>query len=127
MKNRLRILLAFVFLLGATSVVSAQEVRLRARLAGAPINGITPKRVADSRARSDGSRLKIQVEGVNLPGATLNVLIDGVLVGHMTINAALTGELQLNTNDSQTVPVVGRGSTVVVTNQAGGTIVGGTF
>jgi len=106
----------------------AGDAKLTARLAGASINRMVPKGVAESRTRADGSRqLKVQVENVNLIGTTLDVLIDNAKVGELTISAVLAGELQLNTNDGQAVPPIGRGSSCVVTDQAGTTIAAGTF
>ncbi|HSB12686.1 MAG TPA: hypothetical protein VLM38_24565 [Blastocatellia bacterium] len=110
------------------AIAKSGDAKLTARLAGAAINRMVPKGVAESRSRADGSsQLKVQVENANLAGATLNVLIDNSKVGELTIDAFLAGEMQLNTNDGQTVPPIGRGSTCVVTDQSGATIVAGTF
>jgi hypothetical protein len=112
----------------AIARAGGSDVRISTGLAGATINGLVPKGVAEFRARADGSRqLKVQVENVNLEGAILNVLINNSKVGEITIDALLAGQLQLNTRDGQTVPPVGRGSTAVVTDQTGTTIVAGTF
>lgn len=103
------------------------DFKISARLAGATINGMVPKGIAEFRARAASSQLKVQVENANLAGSTLNVLIDNTKVGELTIGALLAGQLQLNTNDGQSVPPIGSGSTCVVTDQSGATIVAGTF
>jgi hypothetical protein len=109
-------------------MAKAGDASLKARLAGAAINGMVPKGIGEFRSRANGSRqLKVQVENVNLPGATLNVLIDNAKVGEISIGALLAGEMQLNTRDGQDVPPIGSGSTCVVTDQGGATIVAGTF
>ena len=125
----LALLLASITM-GLSGVASAKagDAKMTARLAGASINRMVPKGIAEFRSRADGSRqLKVQVENVNLPGATLDVLIDNAKVGELTIGALLAGELQLNTRDGQEVPPIGTGSTCVVTDQAGVTIAAGTF
>jgi hypothetical protein len=111
-----------------TAHADAAETRLRAQLAGAAINGMVPKGASEFRARGDSRRqFKAQVEDANLPdGTVLNVLLNNQQVGQITISF-MRGELQLNTNDGDVVPVAGLGSTVVITDQAGATIVGGAF
>src|SRR5262249_31578415 len=112
----------------AGASAKAGDVNLTAKLAGAAIKGMVPKGIAEFRSRADGSRqLKVQIENTNLAGATLNVLINNEKVGELTVSAFLAGEMQLNTRDNQAVPPVGSGSTAVVTDQAGTTIVAGTF
>ena len=113
-------------IMGAISVQAAAEIRLRTDLAGAAINGITPKGRAEFRERTN-RQLNVQVEGVNLPdGTLLNVLINGNPVGQITL-ATLRGSLQLNTNDNQMVPAITQGASVVVTDSGGATIVAGVF
>lgn len=106
---------------------AAAETRLRAQLAGAAINGRVPKGQSEFRDRTTRTQLKVQVEDVNLAdGATLNVLINNNQVGQITLVLG-RGSLQLNTGDGDAIPPMGLGSTVVVTNQAGTTIVAGSF
>jgi hypothetical protein len=57
----------------------------------------------------------------------LNVLVDGVTIGQLRINSQLETEIELESEDGQFVPQIINGSTIVVTNQAGATIVSGTF
>jgi hypothetical protein len=65
---------------------------------------------------------------VNLPAGTLlGVSINGNMIGRITLHSEFEGEIKLNTNDGDVVPAVVIGSTVVVTNQAGMTIVSGVF
>lgn len=111
----------------ANAKAAGAETRVRAQLAGAAINGAVPKGQAEFRARIANTQLKLQVEDVNLAdGATLNVLVNNNPVGQMTL-ALRRGSLQLNTGDGDAIPPIGLGSTVVVTNQAGATIVAGSF
>ena len=113
---------------GLATAKAGGDTRLSARLAGAATNGMVPKGVAEFRSRADGSsQIKVQVENVNLQGAVLNVLIDNNKIGEITIGATLAGQFQANTRDGEAVPPVGSGSTAVVTDQAGATIVAGTF
>ena len=101
------------------------EVRLRTRLAGAAINGKTPEGQADFRmeASRNRSRLNVEVENVNLPaGTVLTVVITlngtPTTVGMITLNAFGAGELELNSQDGDTVPVVASGDTIAVKNGA---------
>ncbi|HEX8476007.1 MAG TPA: hypothetical protein VF666_18555 [Pyrinomonadaceae bacterium] len=104
------------------------EIRIEARLAGASINGLTPKGKAKWRSRDGRLKFNVEVEKVNLPvGTRLNVLVDGVKVGELVITTLLEHELELDTNNGQSVPQIHDGTTVVVTNQAGTTILSGTF
>ncbi|MET0647143.1 MAG: hypothetical protein ABW208_11020, partial [Pyrinomonadaceae bacterium] len=47
------------------------ELRIESRLAGAPINGLTPVGVARFRTRPDNRNLEIEVEKVNVPAGTI--------------------------------------------------------
>lgn len=117
-------LLTSVF--AATSINAAAEIRLRTGLAGATINNITPKGKAEYRERAT-RQLKVQVENVNLPdGTILNVLAGTSQVGQITL-ALMRGELQLNTGDGDGLPAIASGTSVVVTDQSGNTIVAGAF
>lgn len=105
------------------------EVRIEARLAGAAINGLTPKGAARFRLRSNGRRdLKVEVEKVNLPAGTiLNILVDNVNVGQISLNSTLENELELETEHGAIIPNVTNTSTVVVSNTQGRTILSGVF
>ena len=121
-----------VVVIGALMVVAnanaaGAETRLRAQLAGAAINGVVPKGQSEFRARTASTQFKVQVEDVNLAdGSTLNVLLNNNPIGQITL-ALRRGSLQLNTGDGDAIPPGGLGSTIVVTNQSGATIVAGSF
>lgn len=113
-------------LVGAMMAQAGAEIRIRTGLAGASINSLTPKGRAEYRERTN-RQLNIQVENVNLPdGTTLNVLIDGNSVGQISLTLQ-RGSLQMNTNDNQLVPAITAGTTVVVTDASGTTVVAGVF
>ena len=61
------------------------------------------------------------MEDVNLvAGTKVSVFVDGVQAGSITISAAPVrgGELELNTQDGQSVPSIKAGAVVVVRNGA---------
>jgi hypothetical protein len=68
----------------------------------------------------------VDVENVNLPdGTTLDVSVGITLVGHITLKLGF-GELELNSQDGDTVPAVVKGNMVTVAN-GGTTILAGVF
>ena len=105
------------------------EVRVRIPLNGAGINGMMPQGHADFRQRTDGRRLNIEIQDVNLPaGTTFRVLVNNVSIGQIVLNSFFRGELELNTNDGNSVPVVTNGTTVAVVNVGtGATLLAGVF
>ena len=104
------------------------RLRIEARLAGAPINGLTPSGHARFRREPGRRDFNVEVERVNLPvGTILSVFVDGVKIGDLPLRSTLENELELNTNDGQTVPDLTTASTVVVTNAQGQTILSGVF
>jgi hypothetical protein len=105
------------------------EVRVRIPLAGAAIRGLMPQGHADFRQRPDGRRLNVEIQDVNLPaGMTFRVLVNNVSIGQIVLNSFFRGELELNTNDGHSVPVVTNGTTVaVVNNTTGATVLAGVF
>jgi hypothetical protein len=100
------------------------ETRLRTRLAGAAIQGKTPEGNADFRSDRRGRmHLNVEVEEVNLPaGTVLRVSVShaGVptAVGTITLSALGFGELELNSEDGDTVPAIVAGDMVVVSDGA---------
>jgi hypothetical protein len=128
--SRLQALLTIAVLAaGTASVAKADhgngnnnnaETRLRTRLAGAAIQGQTPEGNADFRIDAKNrTRLNVEVEHVNLPaGTVLTVTVAGNVVGHITLSALGFGELELNSQDGDTVPAVKAGDMVVVSNGA---------
>jgi hypothetical protein len=103
------------------------ELRLAARLAGAPIGGLTPAGVAKFRDRAGNRNLEIEVERVNLAGSTLSAFVDGVRVGDLTVGPTLEAEFELEAERGQAVPAVTTATTVVVANAQGQTILSGVF
>lgn len=105
------------------------ELRVRIPLTGASISGMMPQGHADFRRRPDGRRLNVEIQDVNLPaGTTFRVLVNNTSIGQIVLNSFFRGELELNTNDGHSVPVVTNGTTVaVVNNTTGATIVAGVF
>ena len=111
-----------------TARAAGAEVRLRAQLAGARINNMTPKGRAEFRSRGGSSQFTVQVENMNFPdGTTFNVEVNGQPLAQQITITLLRGGIQLNTNDGDAIPAIGLGSTVVVTDQAGATILAGSF
>ena len=118
-------LLATAMLLAMPALLPAKdnEVRMRTALSGGTIAGLKPSGNADFRAiaAQASNRLNVEVEDVNLaPGTKVSVFVDGVQVGSITISAAPVrgGELELNTQDGQSVPSIKAGAVVVVRNGA---------
>ena len=111
---------------------NANQTRLRTRLAGAAIQGKTPEGNADFRSDSrNRSRLTVEVENVNLPaGTVLDVALQhhgaSQTVGQIKLSASGSGELDLESQDGDTVPTVQSGDMITVSN-AGVTILAGVF
>lgn len=105
------------------------EVRVESKLAGAPINGLTPKGEAEFRLQDGGRRrIKVEVEKVNLPSGTiLRVFVDNLSIGQIALNSRLEGRLELDTENGQIVPHLQGASSIVVMNQAGATVVSSVF
>ncbi|HEX7317449.1 MAG TPA: DUF4214 domain-containing protein [Pyrinomonadaceae bacterium] len=104
------------------------ELRIESRLAGAPINGLTPTGVARFRDRTGNRNFEVEVEKVNVPAGTiLNAFVDGVKVGELVIGPTLEAEFELEQERGQAVPNVTTATTVVVSNAQGQTILSGVF
>lgn len=103
-------------------------LQIEANLAGAAINGLIPRGEAETKTFVDGNRkFEVDLSGVNLAdGTVLQVFVDGAQVGTLRI-LAMQGELQLETKDGQTVPQINSRTRVVVSDQAGNTILAGAF
>jgi hypothetical protein len=108
---------------GATEVS-----KIKAEFAGAPLNGFIPKGEASFVVFSDGNRkFEANVTNANLAdGTALNVFVDDVQVGTLRLVGHF-GELELETRDGQTVPQINTRTRVVISDQAGLTIVAGSF
>jgi hypothetical protein len=120
----------FALSLIAVSAKDGSDVvsKIEASLAGSAINGLIPRGEAEAKTFADGNRkFEVHVTNVNLPDNTvLNIFVDGANVGTLRL-VGLTGELELETKDGQTVPQINSRTRVVVSNQAGNTIVAGSF
>ena len=143
MKRSLRwkaTLAALIMVLGSAEIVRADhgdqnnnnEVRLKTRLAGAAIQGKTPEGSAEFRSDQRGrTKFMVEVENINLPaGTVLDVAVQhngaSQTVGQIKLSAAGSGELELESQDGDTVPAVQAGDMVTVSN-AGTTILAGVF
>lgn len=102
-------------------------VRREINLSGDDINGVTPKGKAEFRVRGQQTKFKVEVERVSLPdGTVLTVKVNDNTVGTLTLNLR-TGELELNSNDGDTVPAVQTGDRVTVTDSSGTVLLSGQF
>lgn len=109
---------------GGGDVISKME----ANLAGAAINGLLPRGEAEAKTFADGNRkFEVDLSSVNVAdGTVLKVFIDGAQAGTLRI-VGMTGEFEVETADGQTVPPINSRTRVVVSDQAGNTIVAGSF
>jgi hypothetical protein len=114
---------------GATPSPTPVMNEFDADLTGAAINGIVPEGDAEYSIEFNNREFRVRVEEVNLPAGTLlNVLVDGVKIGTLAVAPGLDrSELKLKTEDGQAVPQVNSRTRVVVTNQAGATLLAGSF
>ena len=109
---------------GGSDVVS----KIEANLAGAAINGLVPRGEAEARTFQDGNRkFEVHATNINLPdGTILTVFVDGARAGALRL-IGLSGEFEVETRDGQIVPAVNSRTRVVVSDQAGNTIIAGSF
>lgn len=112
---------------------TSTQVRLKTRLAGSAIQGVTPEGSAEFRSDTAKQRtqLEVEVEHVNLAAGTMLdvTLTHGTTtttLGHIKLSALGGGELELNSQDGATVPAVQKGDVVTVSN-AGAAILAGAF
>ncbi len=111
---------------------NGDDVRQRTQMAGAAIGNETPSGHADFRARASRNRtsLNVEVQDVALAdGTTLSVSI--VHAGATTMVGSLKlklgrGELELNSQDGDTVPAIATGDMVIVSS-SGTAILTGVF
>jgi hypothetical protein len=127
--------LRFKFMLvgAAVALVSMMSVAMAAKpahptivrfdLTGAAIGDVTPAGKAISQVTAHNSRLRVGVRHVNLPGATLDVVVDGVDVGDITLNEDGNGFLVLRSRFGDAVPAVTHTSKIEVRNQADASVV----
>ncbi len=106
-------------------VVSAKDggetTRSKTCLTGPSTSGPAPYGHAEIRTESDRnrSRLNVEVEDVNLAAGTmLDVMVDHagtrMKVGTIKLDAQKSGELELNSQDGDSVPAVQKGDIVIV-------------
>jgi hypothetical protein len=127
------VLLTIACVAGTSIFAKSDETRLRTRLAGAAIGGKTPEGNADFRSELSRGRTRfhVEVEDVNLPAGTmLTVMVShnqgpSTQVGTMPLDALGAAELELDSQDGDTVPAVQAGDVVMVMN--GGAILSGAF
>jgi hypothetical protein len=104
------------------------EFRIEAKLAGAPVNGLTPVGVAKFKSEGNEREFEVEVERVNLPVNTvLGVFVDNLKVGDLILNSRLESEFELDSEKGQLVPNIATASTVAVINSQGQTVLGGVF
>jgi len=131
MKRTIRLfslaLLACLGVMGPRSMAVAQseEVRIKIRLTGPAIGGIRPSGNVDFRARDGRLKFKAEVEDVNLPDDTeLSVNINGNPVAVLSLDAGFA-ELELDTENGDTVPTLQEGDVVTVTDASGAVLLSG--
>lgn len=112
----------------STGLIAASgELRLKTRLAGGAIGGLTPSGAAEFRARSGQQRFTAEVEDVNLPAGTrLNVYVNSTQVGQIVLSGAPTrgGDLNLDTRDGDAVPQLRKSDFVTVLAGDGAVLAG---
>jgi hypothetical protein len=109
--------LGMITLSTGLALAQSGEVRLSAKMVSGAASG-----KADYRER--GNRRRLNVEAEDLPNTTPSpqtVFVNGASVGNMTLAACpvpatqlLCGELELNMQDGQSVPVIVRGQIVSI-------------
>lgn len=107
----------FLAMSSASADAQSREVRLMAKMVTGAASG-----KADYRER--GNRRRLNVEAEDLPANTPSqqaVFVNNVQVGIMTLSPCpapaqhlLCGELELNTQDGEAVPIVTRGQIVSI-------------
>ncbi len=114
---------------GATPSPTPLMTEFDADLTGAAINGIVPEGDAEYSIEFNNREFRVRVEEVNLPAGTLlDVFVDGARIGTLAVAPGLDrSELKLKTENGQTVPQINSRTRVVVANQAGATLLAGSF
>ena len=135
--KRLPVFVALVTLIGVSLTwADDSEIRLRARLAGPPINGLDPSGSAEFRQRQTQRRFSAEVEDVNLPqGTVLNVFVDpasvctGTLLGTITVGPPPVrgGDLNLDTRNGDSIPRMNAGNIVSVCTAGGRRVLSGSL
>lgn len=100
---------------------------LQAQLSGPDLNGAQPQGEAQYEADSDSAQFEMDVEDVNLDdGTQLNVNLNGTAFATVTV-ADQGVELDLETDNGDTVPTMQSGDVISLTDANGNTIASGTL
>lgn len=128
--------LALVLCLLTLSIITARasddssgpSTKIEAEFSGAVLNGLIPRGEAELETFADGNRkFEVEAQNINLPdGTLLSVFVDGIKIGNITLTGLL-GELELKTINGQTIPEVNSRTRVAIIDQAGNTIIAGSF
>ena len=102
------------------------RTRYHAPLSGAAIDGVIPRGVGQFESVNARKKFEAMVNFINLAnGTVLSVSVDNAQVGTITVNNH-RGELRLDSERGDTVPVVNVGSTLTIKNGTT-TVLSGTF
>ena len=97
-----------------------------APLTGAAIDGVVPRGIGSYEAVGTSTEFETYVNFVNLAnGTVLAVSVNGTAVGNITLNNH-RGELELSSQDGDTVPTIAVGATLTIKNGTA-TVLSGTF
>ncbi len=99
------------------------EHHVRFRLTGPAIDGVVPHGRFQSFGHDDSGWFLLVVEDVKLPGAKLEVAIDGSDVGSIEIDERGYGSLAVRPSDDEEVPHVRQTSRVEVRDEESGDLV----
>ncbi len=115
------LLAAWVSITALTGSVKADGtpvILVRTAILTSPTGNIDPHGAAEWQLYQSGNReIEVEIEDVNLGiGTSLDVFVDGNLIGQAIIDDNQRGRLKLKTEDGQAVPVVNDGSTAEVRN-----------
>lgn len=119
--------LAATMLTAGVAIAKDAELRLRTRLAGGAISGLTPSGGSEYRERGSRASFKAEVEDVNLPAGTMvSVMANGNKVGEIKISAAPIrgGELELSSQDGDLVPSLKANTTITIVGPDGAILAG---
>ena len=129
MKQVMTSALAAALMLGGLSMLTpaavtadnrAAETRIQSKLTGGALNGVTPSGSARFRSRGTASNFSVEVEDVALADGTVltvTLMRGTTAIPAGTLRLALRrGEIDVNTNDGDTVPQAQAGDVVVVSD-----------
>ena len=106
---------------------SKKVSEVKIKLVAAP-EFVRAKGSARSRVRTDRQELQVEVQVSNsLAGSVLGVTIGDTVVGTMTVDALGKAELELSTENGDSIPVIQAGSLIGVVTGTGAIVLAGTF